>query len=271
MRASCVAVLIATAGGCGRFGFDSIEGTLDGEDQPDAQLTCAAGTHDEDGDKIADGCDVCPEVADPAQADRDGDAIGDACDPRPDGAGDVRLLFDPFAGTTLAPTWTVQGGTWTLENDGLTQTETVADRRIFDTSIGLERDLVVETRVTFLDLGQANDRNAGVALRFAPTMGDGWLTGVYLDPSGTLGALKIWRMTAGSAGNPTEAALPPPQVNESYVVITSASGTRLAASAAGTDVIAADASPLGGAFALRTHRLAARYDHVTVYRLGGPL
>jgi cysteine-rich repeat protein len=35
---------------------------------------------DDDGDSIANGCDICPEDADPDQTDTDGDGLGDACD-----------------------------------------------------------------------------------------------------------------------------------------------------------------------------------------------
>jgi Ca2+-binding RTX toxin-like protein len=38
-------------------------------------------TVDRDGDGVLDATDVCPNVADPAQADGDGDGLGTACDP----------------------------------------------------------------------------------------------------------------------------------------------------------------------------------------------
>ena len=42
---------------------------------------------DTDGDGIEDGCDNCPAVPNPDQADCDGDGVGDACDPDIDGDG----------------------------------------------------------------------------------------------------------------------------------------------------------------------------------------
>ena len=42
---------------------------------------------DADGDGILDEDDVCPDVADPEQADLDGDGMGDACDADDDGDG----------------------------------------------------------------------------------------------------------------------------------------------------------------------------------------
>ncbi len=76
---------------CGRIGFDPNE------------VPCVAVGHDEDGDAIDDACDVCPQIADPAQPDVDGDRVGDACDPYPDDPRDHLVLFDPF--TSERPEW----------------------------------------------------------------------------------------------------------------------------------------------------------------------
>lgn len=47
---------------------------------------------DSDGDGVDDGVDVCPRVADPAQADGDDDGVGDACDPDADGDGWAEVI-----------------------------------------------------------------------------------------------------------------------------------------------------------------------------------
>lgn len=83
-------VLVVCLAACGRFGFDAHEDPSDAA--PDG-LACTG--HDEDGDGIADVCDVCPVDPDPDQADRDGDGVGDACDPFPDDAGDSLARFEP--------------------------------------------------------------------------------------------------------------------------------------------------------------------------------
>ncbi len=60
---------------------------------------------DRDGDGTADGLDLCPDVADPLQADADGDGRGDACDP-PDAPALVEIT--PASPSNLrTPTLTV--------------------------------------------------------------------------------------------------------------------------------------------------------------------
>lgn len=88
------------------------------------------GPVDTDGDGVFDGCDVCPEVADPEQADRDGDRLGDACDARPDqrdlvlgagrvvrfgrGAATVDGRFEPGPGPGLE----LRGGRYVMRLQG---------------------------------------------------------------------------------------------------------------------------------------------------------
>jgi len=72
--------------------------------------------HDEDGDGVADACDVCPHLADD-QADRDGDGVGDACDPHPDDAIDHLAYFDPF--TAPDDIWLFRESTPTYLGDDL--------------------------------------------------------------------------------------------------------------------------------------------------------
>ncbi len=76
--------------GCGRFGFD-------GEPEIDAPpMDVASIGHDEDGDGIGDGIDLCPHVAGDG-ADGDGDGVGDACDPAPASGGDRIRMFSTLA------------------------------------------------------------------------------------------------------------------------------------------------------------------------------
>jgi hypothetical protein len=114
------AVLLVLATGCNAIlGLHRTHVSDDGgADGPDA-LACAIG-HDEDGDGVDDGCDVCPEIADVAQLDGDGDGVGDACDPNPTDPHDTLVVFDSFA----APTpWAPLRGSWAQQDDALVQTD----------------------------------------------------------------------------------------------------------------------------------------------------
>lgn len=101
--------LIALIGvaACGRIGFDA------------AGDGVVAVGHDEDGDGVPDGRDVCPYLADD-QADGDGDGVGDLCDPNPAVARDRIALFSTM-GTGDMP-FTVNPASqapWTQLDDSL--------------------------------------------------------------------------------------------------------------------------------------------------------
>jgi hypothetical protein len=86
---------------------------------PDGPPSCGATTsHDEDGDGVPDGCDVCPGIPDPAQMDADNDGVGDACDPDPSSAQHL-ALFESFAEAGAADAWSVQTGTWMFAPDAV--------------------------------------------------------------------------------------------------------------------------------------------------------
>lgn len=76
-------VIAVLASGCGRYAFEVSDAS-----------SCALG-HDEDGDAVDDGCDVCPHISDLDQSDQDGDGVGDACDPSNEIAHEW-VRFDPF-------------------------------------------------------------------------------------------------------------------------------------------------------------------------------
>lgn len=63
---------------------------------------CPGGTHDEDGDLLADACDPCPHLAG-TDVDADHDGVGDACDPEPAMPRQRWRMFDPF--TELTALW----------------------------------------------------------------------------------------------------------------------------------------------------------------------
>jgi hypothetical protein len=78
--------------------------------------------HDEDGDGVDDGLDVCPGVFDAAQGDGDEDGVGDACDPNVNDKTDRLLFFDGFGSD--AGHWTGQRGSWVVIDDSLQQLDT---------------------------------------------------------------------------------------------------------------------------------------------------
>lgn len=75
---------------------------------------CGVG-HDEDGDAVLDGCDLCPGIADD-QADGDEDGVGDACDPSATEQNELALFVTFADGTTP---WRVLSGNWVQKQDSL--------------------------------------------------------------------------------------------------------------------------------------------------------
>lgn len=75
--------------------------------------------HDEDIDGIADRCDNCPAVANPGQLNDDNDGLGNACDLW---QGEANCTT-AFYGFHTLDGWTVELGTWVIENDSLVQAD----------------------------------------------------------------------------------------------------------------------------------------------------
>ena len=78
--------LVVMVGGCGKPApamlpdAGSADGAVDGSDAPVDAMPCAS-ADDRDGDGVCDAVDLCPDTADPGQADLDGDHVGWMCDP----------------------------------------------------------------------------------------------------------------------------------------------------------------------------------------------
>lgn len=87
------------------------------------------GTHDEDSDGIADGCDNCPGFPNPNQEDVDGDAVGDDCDPFKSLPNEIRL-FEPFASFD---DWSVRTGDWSQGDDAAVFTPASASDTVHHT------------------------------------------------------------------------------------------------------------------------------------------
>lgn len=125
------------------------------------------GTHDEDGDGIADGCDNCPGFANPDQRNDDEDNLGDDCDPARSLPNTV-VLFESFA--DLAK-WAPRTGGWEQADDAAvftpaafddTQNHTLAFGPVFSAA----STMVLEYGVTIA----ANYRgNASIAIAVGNT------------------------------------------------------------------------------------------------------
>jgi hypothetical protein len=105
--------VLMVVSGCGRLGFESI----DGGGARDARPCPTPVGHDEDHDGIDDACDGCPHVVDPAQIDSDGDGVDDVCDPSPLVPGQHIAFFDPFIGPRAE--WRIRGVTPVYGGDSL--------------------------------------------------------------------------------------------------------------------------------------------------------
>lgn len=118
-------VVLGLAAGVAGPGCDTVFGVAPPE------LTCPTSatiwddgqlTTDEDGDRVPDGCDVCPGASDVTQADDDGDGVGDACDPHRGDPRDHLHRFDGF--TSTDPLWvTLVGGDWSFDGSAVRQTD----------------------------------------------------------------------------------------------------------------------------------------------------
>jgi hypothetical protein len=101
-------LLIALAlSGCGRVSFDA-SGDSGNDAGADAFVCTTSVGHDEDGDGIDDGCDLCPLDPSSANGDTDSDGIGDLCDPEPSNNRQRLLLFESFVSRDAR--WTTDDG-----------------------------------------------------------------------------------------------------------------------------------------------------------------
>jgi hypothetical protein len=220
--------------------------------------------HDEDGDGIADGCDICPADPDPMQTDDDGDGVGDACDPHRGMPGDHLVFFDPFE--TSDPRWTSvgAGAAWLIANGVATQSAMPTGYLILK-----DRTFHNPTVITFIT-GQAPGVSPTFAGAYAVIIDETASQAVNV---GVTGNIEIT-----DAGAFVQVSRPPGVLMSDYVTKPIATGTRarIAASADascsgryddGVSVIAAVAAPsppADGEIGLRTTSTAATFESVTV-------
>lgn len=268
------------------------DGAFDNQDNCPAVIN--AKQHDEDGDEVGDACDNCPTVLNPDQASElDGDSVGDACDPRPGEDGDEIAFFDGFhedsEGTPQG--WAVAmgagGGTWAVSGGQLHQSDAGANpATLFVADPAMPGNVLIETVVTVAAMpetvapGMPAPRVATLARYADGTMDssdDGYQCSLEQDRKGSAQTTRV-RLESLAVGDGI------PEIIDAWQ-LTTAQAYRLVqyqhgASAICQATLAQDGRGTAakmpgtegtpaGTVALRTHGMAAAFDHVIVYMLGG--
>jgi len=251
---------------------------------------------DHDADGVGDLCDGCPHIADPTQPDGDGDGVDDACDPRPTQGGDRIALFDGFYddGPGLPAGWSAGAGAsadWTRSGGFLHQTrnDIVETSAFWTASAGFGNE-AIDTAVRIDEVPgpgafESTVRTAGAVV---DSSGDRMFLCAIRDDVGvpTTTEVRLYRVENGGF----------PATSQDY-------GAELAAGMTFTPSLAVGQTPAGGgdfdidarcrgpapggaidldypvtetpeeqgAAGLRTNAVAASFDYVVVYQLGGPL
>jgi hypothetical protein len=281
------AVLLVLGTGCNAIlGLDRTHAAADaaaGADAAPDAVTCAIG-HDEDGDGVDDGCDVCPQIADPAQTDSDGDGIGDACDPNPADPNDVLVAFDSFA---FPNPWASLRGTWSQQGDALVQTDlstttdAVATRTLPDpaaTELTIDVVFTIDGWAPSQPGDVAAYRGVGVwsLASAATTTTDptGYLCMIFEDVAATtppsyLGLYRVDASVAPVLGSQVYADHVPKAVQGRLRVARSATASsqtcHLQLAPLAGDLTGTDKTYPSGTLALRTLSTAAHFQSVTIY------
>jgi len=234
-------------------------------------------SHDEDGDGIADGCDICPGFANPLQHDDDFDGVGDECDPRP-GEADRIAYFNAFDGSQLDEEWVtfgsagvtfvVDGGTLTIDSTttGTTPPDNVGTAVlkhpfVNPTALALVKSQDQQNTATF--------SLAGLYMRIQPgdekTFPDGWMCTSYYPPVGGNGMRQVISETTSHLPKDDQ-PIPP---GDPTLLRGESSGTctaRVAMNAAIPAVV--DLGPLDGELGFHSHHTAAAFEWLTVFEPG---
>ncbi len=274
MRARWLTCALALAGCDVVFRLDHLSpgmtdaGSRDG-DGPDAPPVqpCANGMHDEDLDGIADGCDVCPGIPDPDQADADEDGVGNACDPSAATQHEIELFLS-FANDPQG--WTLVSGNWS--NDGESMVYNTPNEQIYGITVYTgtmpEPPFVLEYHYR-LDSIPDEVSSLSVILDSDGT-GHGVTCG-YVRANTPLQDLA--RSTYAAVSKSAENAMDPVAVGGYRVTATYDRDSMLGCSIKADDNSTTGAAPLGlpsppapGTLAFRAMLLGVRLDYVAIYK-----
>ena len=222
--------------------------------------------HDEDGDGYDDACDVCPQVADPDQADvletSDGgapDGVGDACDPNPTEPGDVLLVFDGFGGDAIGAGWSFTTGTWSVDDDALVQGQTVGSHSFVRTDVDAY-DVHVET--VFVPVAVGGNASAGPMARFE--LGNAYACLLFDFAAGD--ELSLNQLVDGGGAPIDDVLAPFPPIGEPARVTLRARAMNVTCALAGdAGPEATDAGLPSGTVGLRVNRLGTRFPWFAAY------
>ncbi|MCL4227371.1 MAG: thrombospondin type 3 repeat-containing protein [Myxococcales bacterium] len=185
----------------------------DGAPGDGAPPTCLPGAHDEDGDGVADSCDTCPHLPDPAQLDTDGDRVGDACDPRPGTPGDRIALFLPFDVAPSGLAFEPDPLAWQVDDGALHQTSETGAHVV---RIPMDRPgvtVATSYRVTSFTPPNNAQRAVGVLARIQPTaapLGSPYrLEAAHILDAGTLVQVLLRLSSIEASGSPSNEVAPP--------------------------------------------------------------
>ena len=207
MAVTRVAILLAVAGCDYVLGLErNIDASspfmppLDGP-EPDAPMGCwtnARQNHDEDKDRVMDGCDNCPATFNEQQEDDDMDGVGNACDPKtgPGHRHQIAMFRSFYEETDLGGLAPDNDALWQIGNDSLFQN---TRRNALLTAITPFREATIDTRFRMYSNGDIGMAEVGLYA----SSNDTTETSLHCNLRMTAGAPSVHLVRAGANADET--------------------------------------------------------------------